>query len=42
MKKYTREDLLRICEQSFVSEDKWHVKEMEYRIGDRTNADTTN
>lgn len=29
MKKYTREDLLKICEQAFVSEDKWH-KLIEY------------
>ena len=29
--KYTREDLLKICEQAFVSEDKWHDR-------DRANA----
>ena len=27
--KYTREDLLRICEQAFVSEDKWHDRDSE-------------
>ena len=27
--KYTREDLLKICEQSFVSEDKWHDRDSE-------------
>ena len=25
--KYTREDLLKICEQAFVSEDKWHDRD---------------
>lgn len=29
MKKYTREDLLKICEQAFVSEDKWHDRDSE-------------
>lgn len=27
--KYTREDLLKICEQAFVSEDKWHDRDSE-------------
>lgn len=27
MKKYTREDLLKICEQAFVSENKWHDRD---------------
>lgn len=28
--KYTREDLLKICEQAFVSEDKWRDRDSEY------------
>ena len=27
MKEYTREDLIKICEQAFVSEDKWHDRD---------------
>lgn len=27
MKKYTREDLLKICEQAFVNTDKWHDRD---------------
>jgi len=30
MKKYTREDLLKICEQAFVSEDKWGDRDSYY------------
>lgn len=30
MKKYTREDLLKICEQAFVPEDKWHDRDGEH------------
>lgn len=29
MKKYTREDLIKICEQAFVPEDKWHDRDSE-------------
>ena len=29
MKKYTREDLLKICEQAFVPESKWHDRDSE-------------
>lgn len=29
MKKYTREDLLKICEQAFVSEDLWFDRDSE-------------
>ena len=29
MKKYTREELLKICEKAFVSEDKWHDRDSE-------------
>lgn len=27
MKNYTREDLIKICEQAFVPEDKWHDRD---------------
>lgn len=27
--KYTREDLLKICEQSFINENKWHDRDSE-------------
>lgn len=29
MKEYTREDLLKICEQAFVPESKWHDRDSE-------------
>ena len=29
MKKYTREDLIKICEQAFVLEDKWEDRDSE-------------
>ena len=29
MKEYTREDLIKICEQAFVPEDKWHDRDSE-------------
>lgn len=29
MKKYTREDLIKICEQAFVPENKWHDRDSE-------------
>lgn len=29
MKKYTREDLIKICEQAFVPEEKWHDRDSE-------------
>ena len=30
LKEYTREDLIKICEQAFVKEEDWHDRDSEY------------